>query len=299
MTQPAWAESVGCNPYYRDMPQLPAFCEKCGTAFPSGFAGSGGAVLTFVGNRSGPCPNCGAPWGRVPDGMFQFFDEAISILSASGATQQQLSNLAAILQRARAERASPVEVANRVEQEQPAFRVLADFIRRRSFSDWIGFLVLLLTLVNMLERPAVRVTIQQQNPPIEQIIDQVIKELPRSQEHTPATPHRRYLRSAGISPAHAVAARNSNGATAGPQGLDRQSPPEQRHSLAEAPAPRSVECARRDSNPQLSDPKSDALSRLSYWRAYGQDPSCLPRALRGRSHLVNEFTTAADLQSQE
>jgi hypothetical protein len=57
--------------------QLPALCDRCGTIFPSGYE-LRGVRAYMVGNKSGPCPNCGG-MGSVPDAFYEVFDETIRV----------------------------------------------------------------------------------------------------------------------------------------------------------------------------------------------------------------------------
>lgn len=76
---------------------IPAFCDSCGTAFPSGIAVSGRVTgLTLQNNLSGPCPRCGG-MGRVLEGTFDFIDGVLKVLSSPQRTVDDLRRLAHIL----------------------------------------------------------------------------------------------------------------------------------------------------------------------------------------------------------
>lgn len=68
--------------------ELPAVCDTCGTVFASGFALGKGVSAVLRGNKSGPCPNCGG-MGSVPDGIYEFVDEAEKIISSWSPIRRQ------------------------------------------------------------------------------------------------------------------------------------------------------------------------------------------------------------------
>ncbi len=61
------------------MPAVPAICDNCGAVFGSGNWMEGGSAH-MVGNKSGPCPNCGA-MGSIPDGFYEFIGQTLRIVS--------------------------------------------------------------------------------------------------------------------------------------------------------------------------------------------------------------------------
>ena len=79
------------------MPDLPAFCESCGVAFPSGYFFEDVTGLTLSGAQSGPCPNCGG-MGTVPDGVYNVIDRTIEIVAAPAHSREQWQRLLAALE---------------------------------------------------------------------------------------------------------------------------------------------------------------------------------------------------------
>ena len=127
------------------MPVLPAFCDTCGTAFNSGFFAENARGVTFAGNRSGPCPRCGG-MGHVPDGVFNFVDNTIEILSAPERSISELMTLAKILKEARATGRSKEEVSQVVEKELPALSSLMKLLPENK-NELYGFLGVVLAAV--------------------------------------------------------------------------------------------------------------------------------------------------------
>lgn len=79
------------------MPHLQAVCDDCGTEFPSGFFIEGCSNASFIGNKSGPCPNCGgmgsvnyisdedkedAKWAIAATTQFSIFQDSITSVEA-------------------------------------------------------------------------------------------------------------------------------------------------------------------------------------------------------------------------
>ncbi|MEN0015550.1 MAG: hypothetical protein AAGC46_19435, partial [Solirubrobacteraceae bacterium] len=60
--------------------EIPAFCQRCGAIFPSGFAVANVVGLTLQGNLAGPCPRCGG-MGEVIQGTFNVIGNAIELVS--------------------------------------------------------------------------------------------------------------------------------------------------------------------------------------------------------------------------
>ena len=126
---------------------LPAFCDTCGTVFRSGIVVNNAKNTTFVGNTSGPCPVCGG-MGHIPDGVFNFVDNTIEILSAPDRTHEELSQLAKILKEAREKQQSPEEVSERIRNEVPEFSRLADFLPKNR-AEFYAFLALIIAATSL------------------------------------------------------------------------------------------------------------------------------------------------------
>jgi len=126
------------------MPQLPAFCDNCGTVFPSGFAMGGGSA-TFIGNKSGPCPACGE-MGSVPDGVYNVTGNVIRILSGSQKTIEQLQKLASVISEARKTVSEPNKAAEKIKQEAPELTSIIDALPKTR-NELYGFLTVILMAV--------------------------------------------------------------------------------------------------------------------------------------------------------
>jgi hypothetical protein len=158
------------------MPAIPAFCDTCGTAFPSGFFAENCLNISLSGNRSGPCPKCGG-MGHVPDGVFNVIGNTIEILTAPERTIYELTRLAEILQAARASGTKPEDVARDIEKELPSFSALLQLIPANR-SEWFAFLGVLLAAIQIYLAacpPATNQTpLQGPNITINQVIEQTI-----------------------------------------------------------------------------------------------------------------------------
>ena len=147
------------------MPSVPAFCDTCSTVFNSGIFVENSTNISFAGNRSGPCPNCGG-MGHVPDGVFNFIGNTIEILSAPERTISELTRLAQILREAKANSETKEQVATRIEKEIPALSKLAKLLPENRV-ELYGFLALVLTAAQFFTPPS--------QPPITINVGQVIQ----------------------------------------------------------------------------------------------------------------------------
>ncbi|OYY48731.1 MAG: hypothetical protein B7X95_09610 [Methylophilaceae bacterium 17-44-8] len=154
------------------MPSVPAFCDTCGTVFNSGIFVENSANISFAGNISGPCPSCGG-MGHVPDGVFNFIGNTIEILSAPERTIKELTNLAKILQEAKAKSETREQVVSRIEKELPSLSGLTKLLPENK-SELYGFLALVLAAAQLFSQAPPTQNSTTIN--VTQVIQQVITE---------------------------------------------------------------------------------------------------------------------------
>jgi hypothetical protein len=158
------------------MPSIPAFCDTCGTAFPSGIVVENSTNASFSGNKSGPCPNCGG-MGHIPDGVFNFIGSTIEILSAPERTVNELTRLMQILREAKAKQHTSESVATQIKRELPALSGLADLLPRNR-GEFYGFLAVIIASIQLLKdspRPSQSITIN-----ATQVIERTLADAPRA-----------------------------------------------------------------------------------------------------------------------
>ncbi|MEO8158444.1 MAG: SEC-C metal-binding domain-containing protein [Betaproteobacteria bacterium] len=163
------------------MPSLPAFCDTCGTAFPSGFVFENSTNVTLSGNKSGPCPNCGG-MGHIPDGVFNFVGSTIEILSAPKRTVKELNRLAQILREAKAKQQSNEQVAAQIKQELPELSSLANLLPKNR-EELYGFLALILAAIQLLTQSpqsSQNITIN-----VSQVVEQTLADAPTAKAVPP------------------------------------------------------------------------------------------------------------------
>ncbi|MGF1689652.1 SEC-C metal-binding domain-containing protein [Photobacterium kagoshimensis] len=127
------------------MPMIPAFCDSCGTPFPSGIFVENCLHMTMTGNRSGPCPNCGG-MGSVPDGVFNIVGNAIEILNAPIRTVEQLKRYAQVLDEAKEQKLSREEVKQKIDEEVPEFSSVSQYLPKNR-SELYAFLALIISFL--------------------------------------------------------------------------------------------------------------------------------------------------------
>jgi hypothetical protein len=105
---------------------IPAICDTCGTAFPSGIVMGPESSVTMVGNKAGPCPNCGG-MGRIPDGFYKSVNNALHLITKVRETEQ-LRGLQVLLEKAQRDNLSRNELSHAIETTAPAFGALRELL---------------------------------------------------------------------------------------------------------------------------------------------------------------------------
>jgi len=127
--------------------RAPAVCDKCGTIFPSAFNIAAENVGIY-GCSSCPCPKCGG-YGRIPDGIYSFIDNAILLLSDRTRTKSQLHKLADILKKARQKHATTQELGDKIQNELPELSSLKDILPKTR-TELYAFVAIILTIITIL-----------------------------------------------------------------------------------------------------------------------------------------------------
>ena len=130
------------------MPMIPAFCDNCGHAFPSGIFIENCLNVTMSGNKSGPCPRCGS-MGSVLDGVFNVTKDVIEVISAPLWTYQKLQSLADKLAEIRDSNESPEDKTERIKKEAPELATIADSLPKTRM-ELYAFITMFLAAVTVL-----------------------------------------------------------------------------------------------------------------------------------------------------
>ncbi|WP_243186687.1 SEC-C metal-binding domain-containing protein [Clostridium intestinale] len=128
------------------MPNMPAFCDKCGAIFPSGFyiKDSQG---TFEGCTS-MCPRCGS-MAKVPDGMYNVIGETIEILKAPDVTIEKLKALNELLYNLKSDKIKTDTFEDKVNTELPELSSLVSILPKNR-TDLYAFLGLIIAFIQMI-----------------------------------------------------------------------------------------------------------------------------------------------------
>lgn len=151
------------------MPQIPAFCDRCGTIFGSGIVVENSTNVSFLDVTAGPCPVCGGT-GHVPDGVFNIIGSTLEVLSAPERTVKDLTRLAQIFSEAQTTKQSREEVAERVAKEVPAFSKVVDLLPHNR-GELYTFLGLILATIPLLKECTPQ---ERSNVTINQVVNQVV-----------------------------------------------------------------------------------------------------------------------------
>lgn len=155
------------------MIDLPAICDNCGMVFRSGIAGGGGATITMVNSKAGPCPNCGAV-GSIPDGTYRLIENVIEVLSAPQRTVKELERLSATLENARNRKYSSQQLEEEIKKEAPELSSLTELLpktKEEKRSDVKYFITTILAVLNIII-PLMNNNTQEQIQPT-QVINQI------------------------------------------------------------------------------------------------------------------------------
>lgn len=129
------------------MPDVPAVCDRCGTAFRSGISMGVGASAQLIGNMSGPCPRCGS-MGTIPNGYYAAASET-SLLKA--ASLDELRRMLNALNDFRTGRASREEAASRLAESGPAGeKISKQFLSRPDRMELWTFVAMVAAIVSVL-----------------------------------------------------------------------------------------------------------------------------------------------------
>jgi len=123
------------------MPAVLAVCDSCGTPFPSGFFFENASDITMVGNRSGPCPNCGG-MGSIPDGRYDVTQDTIRIVATSAKSIDALRRLETVLRGVNRPGVTGQAVAEAIKTQAPEFSALAPVVQRGGVD--VGNLILII-----------------------------------------------------------------------------------------------------------------------------------------------------------
>jgi|SRR5690625_3825784 len=149
------------------MTNIPAFCDNCGNVFPSGLVIQNVLNITLQNNKS-QCPKC-HQMASVPDGIFNFYSDAIEILEASEQTVYELQKFFRILQQATE---NETNLQNKIKKEVPKLSFLAKFIPN-DVKELAVYLTAIGTLIGIFTEKVQINTHIEINPHIE--INQMIK----------------------------------------------------------------------------------------------------------------------------
>lgn len=155
------------------MVNIPAFCDTCGAAFPSGFVLENCSNVHLQGNKSGPCPRCGG-MGSVIDGVFNVAGNVIEILSAPQRTIESLQKLAEILKEAAVNKQPAEEISKSIEKELPEYSSISKYIPKNATElvAWLTLILIAIQTINNLgkdEKPDINIILNQS---VEQSIEQ-------------------------------------------------------------------------------------------------------------------------------
>lgn len=87
------------------MLNIPAVCNQCNNFFPGDTVSENSTNVIFENKTVGPCPRCGGT-GTVPDGVYNFYDNVIELVSGPESTVTDLKRLAEKLKQT----GTPIEV---------------------------------------------------------------------------------------------------------------------------------------------------------------------------------------------
>ncbi|BAO55779.1 SEC-C metal-binding domain-containing protein [Nonlabens marinus] len=132
-----------------------AFCEndKCKSVFEFSnlIGGRGSAIIKMTNSKVGPCPNCGSK-GVVSDGVYKYFDEAISFIRGPKSSIEQLLELKNLIETFKNNPKPKEEVVKEVEKISPEY---AETIKKTpgiDYHKWITTILAILTAAILVQQ---------------------------------------------------------------------------------------------------------------------------------------------------
>lgn len=123
----------------------PAVCDNCGTVFPSGFAfGPGTSNIRMIGNKSGPCPNCGG-MGSIPDGVYDTLGDTLNIVSTW--SPDRITRLIAELEQARNAPDPIAATQEALAQEEELWNIASRLLVPTNPAEFWAFIAALFTIL--------------------------------------------------------------------------------------------------------------------------------------------------------
>lgn len=132
------------------MTSFVAFCEnpKCGAVFEVSnlVGGPGNATIHMTNTRAGPCPVCGS-FGLIPDGVYQYANQAVSLLTGPETSVRVLRQVHEILKRAKSKPEDKEAILKEVEAISPqASQALQQAPDTSNYLQWVAVLIALIAL---------------------------------------------------------------------------------------------------------------------------------------------------------
>ena len=155
--------------------------------FGSGIVLDNVSSATLIGNKAGPCPNCGS-MGTIPDGLYDTTRLTIRILATSASSVESLRRLQAILQGLNRPGVTGQAVAAAIREQAPEFKELAPVAQQsRGFDVAAWILVAIATITLLLQiwdrfDPGTKGATKEQ---IEEIYQRVLHQSPTAQSTRP------------------------------------------------------------------------------------------------------------------
>jgi len=153
------------------VPVLPAFCDRCGRVFSSGFSFENCYDITMSNVSCGSCPNCNGTL-RVPDGVYDITGDAIKIVKGTLKTVNQFKQLASILSNAQRLNQSKAQVDEAINKEVPELNSLASVLPKTRMELYAFITVILMALTLIITN------MESEAPPeidVEKLIEQSIE----------------------------------------------------------------------------------------------------------------------------
>ncbi len=171
------------------MNRVIAYCENknCGAIFeiPNLIGGPGSAQIEFTNTRLGPCPNCGSI-GLVPDGVYKYFNQAISFVRGPKESVDKLIQLKELLLKFKSNPSTKEEVVKEVEKISPDYaRTINKAPQSFDYQKWILTILAILTTAILVHQTYFKGNDDQIK---DKIIEQLLKQNGKLIEQTKTQP---------------------------------------------------------------------------------------------------------------